>query len=231
MEQVPIVISIVAGILTFFSPCILPLIPAYICFITGLSITELTSADTHRGKNGKETFLQSLLFVGGFSVIFIFMGASATFLGRLIAAHHYILRIGGGIVVILFGLHLMGVFTIRFLHYERRIHLERKPAHFLGAAVVGAAFALGWTPCIGPILGSILTYASTQETVTKGILLLSFYSLGMAIPFLATGIAIGLFFRFFSRVKDCFRIISLLSGALLVIVGILILTGKLPRLI
>lgn len=233
MEQATLFISFLAGILSFLSPCVLPLIPAYMSFISGLSVTEMMSSedpDKHMKRMGR-IFAQALLFVSGFSLIFILMGASATFLGGLIAAHYHILRIGGGIVVVVFGLHLMGVVHIRFLHYERRAHLERKPAHFLGAAVVGAAFALGWTPCIGPILGSILTYASTQETVTKGVLLLGLYSLGMAIPFLAFSLAIGTFLRFFSRTKDYFRAISLVSGGILVVVGILILTGNLHWLI
>ena len=231
-EQVPLLLCFLTGLATFLSPCVLPLIPAYLSFITGVSVAEMTSPEAVSGKKGtgKEVLVQTILFVGGFSFIFISMGASATFLGGLIATHHRILRIVGGIVVILFGLHLMGVFNVRFLQYERKVHLERKPAHFLGAAVVGAAFALGWTPCIGPILGSILTLASTQETVTKGILLLALYSLGLAVPFVACSLAIGVFLRVYSRVRGYFRFISLASGAVVVIVGILILSGNLTLL-
>ncbi len=231
MEQVPLLISFSAGLLSFLSPCVLPLIPGYISFITGLSVAEMTSPDAVRDKVGmrKKVFVQTLLFVGGFSFIFILMGASATFLGGLIATHHHLLRIGGGIMVVLFGLHLMGVLNVRFLQYERRAHPERRPSHFFGPAVVGVAFALGWTPCIGPILGSILTYASTQDTVAQGILLLTLYSLGMAIPFLASSLAIEAFFRLFSRIRNYFRLISLVSGGILVLVGILILTGNLQQ--
>ncbi|RLB05801.1 MAG: cytochrome c biogenesis protein CcdA [Deltaproteobacteria bacterium] len=231
VEQVPLFISFLAGVLSFLSPCVLPLIPAYISFITGLSVAEMTSPEVVQRDIGRlrGILAQSLLFVSGFSLIFVLMGASATYLGGLIATYHHILRIGGGIVVVAFGLHMMGVFNLKFLQYERRTHLERKPAHFFGAAVVGAAFALGWTPCIGPILGSILTYASTQKTVTKGILLLSLYSLGMAIPFLASSLAIGGFLRIFSRIKNYFRVISFVSGGILIVVGILILTGNLQR--
>lgn len=233
MEQVPLLISFSAGILSFLSPCVLPLIPGYISFVTGLSVAEMTSPDAMRDNEGKrkKIFVQTLLFVGGFSFIFILMGASATFLGGLIAAHRHLLQIGGGIVVVLFGLHLMGVFNVRFLHYERRIHPETRPAHFFGPALIGMAFALGWSPCIGPILGSILTYASTQDTVARGVLLLTFYSLGMAIPFLVSSLAIEAFFRLFSKIRNYFQVISVVSGGILIVVGILILTGSLQRLI
>ena len=231
MEQVPLLISFSAGILSFLSPCVLPLIPGYISFVTGLSVAEMTAPDAVRANKGKrkKIFVQTLLFVAGFSFIFILMGASATFLGGLIATHRHLLQIGGGIVVVLFGLHLMGVFNVRFLQYERRVHPERRPAHFFGPVLVGVAFALGWSPCIGPILGSILTYASTQNTMAQGVLLLTLYSLGMAIPFLVSSMAIEAFFRLFSRVKNYFRVISLVSGGILVVVGILILTGNLER--
>lgn len=227
MEQVPLLISFLAGILSFLSPCVLPLIPGYISFVTGLSVAEMTAPDAVRNNGkGKKIFVQTLLFVGGFSLVFILMGASATFLGGLIATHRHLLQIGGGIVVVLFGLHLMGVFNVRFLQYERRVHPERRPTHFFGPVLVGMAFALGWSPCIGPILGSILTYASTQDAVAQGILLLTLFSLGMAIPFLASSMAIEAFLRFFSRIRNYFRVISLVSGGILVVVGILILTGN-----
>jgi cytochrome c-type biogenesis protein len=230
MEQVSLLISFSAGILSFLSPCVLPLIPGYISFVTGLSVAEMTAPDAVRNKGKrKKIFVQTLLFVGGFSFIFILMGASATFLGGLIATHRHLLQIAGGIVVVLFGLHLMGVFNVRFLQYERRVHPERRPAHFFGPVLVGVAFALGWSPCIGPILGSILTYASTQDTVAQGVLLLTLYSLGMAIPFLASSLAIEAFFRLFSRIRNYFRVISLVSGGILVVVGIVILTGSLQR--
>ena len=232
MEQIPFIMSFLAGIVTFVSPCVLPLIPAYLMFITGLSASEMASSEVveDRKKWDWQPFIQTLLFVSGFSLIFVLMGASATFLGGLIQSYAHILRLVGGAVVILFGLHVMGLFNIRFFQYERRFHLAKKPRHFLGAAVVGATFALGWSPCIGPILGSILTYACTQDTVTKGVILLAVYSLGLGIPFLAVSLAIGFFLRLFSKIKNYYRIISLVSGGLLVIVGLLILTGHFESL-
>lgn len=227
MSQIPLVMSLLAGLVTFVSPCVLPLIPAYLTFITGLSANEMASSEVVEAQKkwNWRPFIQTLLFVIGFSLIFVLMGASATFLGGLIQKYSHILRLVGGAVVILFGLHVMGVFNIKFFQYERRIHLAKKPSHFLGAAVVGATFALGWSPCIGPILGSILTYASTQDTVTQGVILLAVYSLGLGIPFLAVSLAIGFFLRLFSKIKHYYRAIALVSGGLLVIVGLLILTG------
>ena len=227
--DVSIPIALGAGILTFLSPCVLPLIPAYISFITGLSIEELGGAGG-KGEvaaNLKRTLTQTLLFVLGFSFIFVSLGASATYLGNFLLRNQRIIRIIGGIIVIIFGLHVAGVFNIRYLEYEKRVHLHKRPRHILGAFLVGVTFAIAWMPCVGPILASILTLAATQETLTSGIILLSAYSLGMAIPFLAAGLAIGAFLNLFAKIKRYFRVISIVSGLLLIGVGVLIISGGL----
>jgi len=215
-----------AGLLTFLSPCILPLIPAYISFITGVSIDELASVEGERTYVNSRVFIEMVLFIFGFSLIFILLGASASYIGRFLLSHLRILRLAGGILVILFGLYMMGLFDIRVLEYERRIHLRVKPANLLGSLIVGMVFALGWTPCAGPILATLLTYAGTRETVGEGVLLLSCYSLGLGIPFLLSGLAINLFLRGLKKIKRYARVISLVTGGLLVLFGILILTGK-----
>ena len=225
--NVSIPIALGAGILTFLSPCVLPLIPAYISFITGLSIEELGGAE---GKekltaNLKRTLGQTLLFILGFSFVFVSLGASATYLGNFLLQNLRIIRIIGGSIVIIFGLHVTGVFNIKYLQYEKRIHLSKKPRHIFGAFLVGVTFAIAWMPCVGPILASILALAATQETLTNGIILLSAYSLGMAIPFLATGLAIGAFLSLFAKIKRYFRAISIASGLLLIGVGVLIIKG------
>lgn len=223
--MISLFIAFGAGVLTFFSPCILPLIPAYICFITGLSLKELRAGEgtAPATKNSRKILWQTVLFILGFSFIFVSLGASATWLGNFIFANRRIIKIIGGIVVILFGLHVAGIFNIKFLQHEKRLHLGSKPANIFGSFIIGAVFAIGWTPCVGPILGSILAYAVTKETINQGITLLSAYSLGLALPFILTAFAITTFLNLFSKLKRYFRAISAVSGLLLVIIGILII--------
>jgi cytochrome c-type biogenesis protein len=225
-QQVSLVMAFLAGLLTFLSPCILPLIPAYISFITGVSIDDLVSSSEQKNKMTGIIFLEMVLFILGFSLVFVLLGASASYFGKFVLSHLKLLRIVGGILVILFGLYIAGLFRIRFLGYERKIHLKMKPTNILGSFIVGIVFALGWTPCVGPILGTILTYASTQETVREGIFLLGSYSLGLAIPFLISGLAVNFFVRGFRKIRKYSRLISVLTGGLLILFGILILTGK-----
>jgi len=225
-QQVSLVMAFFAGLLTFLSPCVLPLIPAYISFITGVSIDDLVSDRGEKSKMIGRIFLEMVLFILGFSLVFVSLGASASYFGKFVLLHLKLLRIIGGILVILFGLYIAGIFNISFFGYERKIHLKMKPTNILGSFIVGIVFALGWTPCAGPILASILTYASTQETVRKGIFLLGSYSLGLGIPFLVSGMAINLFLRGFRKIKKYLRLISVVTGGLLILFGILILTGK-----
>jgi len=225
-HQVSLAMAFFAGLLTFLSPCILPLIPAYISFITGISIDDLVSGIGEKRRMTRIIFLEMALFISGFSLVFILLGASASYFGKFALSHLKLLRAVGGTLVILFGLYIAGLFKISFLGYEKKIHLRMKPTNVLGSFIVGTVFAIGWTPCATPILATILAYAGTQETVRGGIFLLGFYSLGLGIPFLLSGLALNLFLRGLRRVKKYSRIVSVVTGALLILFGILILVGK-----
>lgn len=214
-------IAFSAGIFSFLSPCVLPLVPSYLAFVTGMSLEDL-----QEGVDRRATFTHSLLFVTGFSLIFILLGASASFLGQFFRLYEvWIARIGG-VVIILLGMHLAGVFKLAPLMQEKRIHLANKPAGYLGTLGVGMAFGAGWTPCIGPILGAILTYGMTQDTMWAGVGLLSVYSLGLAIPFLLASLALDRFLQTFQKFKKWIPVMEKASGALLIVLGILLLTGK-----
>ncbi|MDE0898543.1 MAG: cytochrome c biogenesis protein CcdA [Longimicrobiales bacterium] len=219
--DVGIMIAFSAGIFSFLSPCVLPLVPSYLAFVTGMSLEDL-----QEGVDRRATFTHSLLFVTGFSLIFILLGASASFLGQFFRLYEvWIARIGG-VVIILLGMHLAGVFRLAPLMQEKRIHLANKPAGYLGTLGVGMAFGAGWTPCIGPILGAILTYGMTQDTMWAGVGLLSVYSLGLAIPFLLASLALDRFLQTFQKFKKWIPVMEKASGALLIVLGILLLTGK-----
>lgn len=210
-------IAFSAGLLSFLSPCVLPLIPSYVTFITGLSLEEVQKAR-------RVAIVHSLLFILGFTLIFLALGATATVLGRALLVHReWISRIGG-VLIIVFGLYLLGAFNIMALARERRVHLADKPIGYLGTVLVGIAFGAGWTPCIGPILGSILIYTSSEADLARGLGLLAVYSLGLAIPFLASSLAINHFIAFFVRVRRHMVWVSRAGGALLIIVGVLLLT-------
>lgn len=228
MENVTVVTALLAGLLSFVSPCVLPLVPAYISFMTGVSVSGMRSAtgNTVRWQAG----LHSLLFVLGFSTVFIALGASATFLSRALMQHMQLLaQIGGGLII-LFGLHYMGLFRVGFLNMEARFNLQKKPPGLLGAYLIGLAFAFGWTPCVGPILATILAIAGAQESVGQGIALLAVYSAGLGIPFILAGVAINFFFRFFARIRNHMHTLEVVSGVLLVVVGLLILLGDFNQL-
>jgi len=219
--ELGITIAFMAGILSFLSPCVLPLVPSYLTFVTGMSLEDL-----QEGADKTTTLIHSLLFVVGFSSIFILLGASASFLGRFLAYYEtWIARIGG-LVIIVFGLHLTGVFRLTPLLREKRVHLGNKPAGHIGTFAVGMAFGAGWTPCIGPILGAILTFAATQETMWAGVGLLSVYSLGLAVPFLVAALALDRFLATFTRFRRWMPWVERASGALLVVLGLLLLTGR-----
>jgi len=211
-------------LLSFLSPCVLPLIPAYFTFITGFSIEELTRGDSADIR--KKVFLSTISFVCGFSILFIIMGASATFLGGLIEKNKDIIRIVGGIIIIVLGIHLTGLIRIRKLEIEKRVHLQKKPIHFLGTFLVGMAFGAGWSPCIGPLLGSILIIASSEETIWQGVILLSIYASGLALPFILISIFINFLLEFMNRMSRTLKYINAVAGGLLVIVGIFLLTNK-----
>lgn len=225
MPEVTLFVAFTAGLLSFLSPCVLPLIPAYISFIAGISIDELHSQEIRPAQILGIT-INSVIFVLGFSLVFIALGASATTLGDFLLGKLDILgKIAGGIII-LFGLHLTHIMPLKFLYYEKKMHFEKKPFGYIGSLLVGAAFAFGWTPCIGPILAGILAYAGTQDTLNKGIMLLAAYSLGLGIPFILTGLSINTFLMTFNRIKKHLGLIEKISGFLLIIVGILILTNN-----
>ncbi len=213
------------GLLSFFSPCILPLIPAYFTFITGFSLEQLTG--DYNSKIRKKVVLSTVLFVLGFSFVFILLGASASYFGGLIYEYREYIRIIGGILIILLGVHLTGVIRIRSLDSEKRIHMEKKPLHFLGTFIVGMAFAAGWSPCIGPLLGSILIIAGSQDTVSQGILLLSVYSAGLAIPFVIMSIFINFLLIFIKKASRAIKYVNAVAGVLLIVVGLFLVTNKL----
>ena len=215
-------IALSAGLISFLSPCVLPLIPGYISYISGSSLNELMER--------KETnIFPIILFSLGFSIVFISFGATATYLGSLVLDYSYELRIIAGSLIIIFSLQIMGLFNIKFLNYEKRIHSNIKPSVF-GSILIGMAFGFGWTPCIGPILGSILALAATEESINKGILLLLCYSLGLAIPFVLSGYLIQRFMIFSKNLKNKMNLISKIGGGLLLITGILMITNQLQAL-
>ncbi len=225
MNNVGILIALTAGILSFLSPCVLPLVPSYLTFVTGMSLEDLQG-----GVNRKATLIHSLLFVIGFSTIFILLGASASFLGQFFRQYEiWISRIGGLIIIVL-GLHLTGIFKLTPLLREKRIQLNDKPAGYLGTLGVGAAFGAGWTPCIGPVLGAILTYGFSQDTMWAGVGLLTVYSIGLAIPFLLSALLLDWFLHAFQRFRRYMHAVEIGSGVLLVFLGILLLTGSFTML-
>lgn len=219
--EVGIAIAFTAGVFSFLSPCVLPLVPSYLTFVTGMSLEDL-----QEGVNRKATFMHSALFVVGFSTIFILLGASASFLGQFLKQYELLIARIGGVIIIILGLHLAGVFRLTPLMREKRVHLADKPAGYLGTLGVGMAFGAGWTPCIGPILGAILTYGMTQETMWAGVGLLSVYSLGLAVPFLIAALALDWFLQTFQRFRRWMPVVEKASGVLLVFLGILLLTGQ-----
>lgn len=226
MEQVNVLTAFIFGLLSFVSPCVLPIVPGYISFISGSTLGDLQSNEGKTKINSK-VILNSLAFVFGFSIIFILLGAAATKIGIAVNDNLPILSKIAGVFIIVFGLHMTGLFKISFLNYEKRFQLEEKKFGFIGSILIGMAFAFGWTPCIGPVLGTILTIASQQDTVNEGIILLSSYSLGLGIPFLITAISLNLFFSFFNKVKKYFHVIEVIGGVLLIIIGILVFTNYL----
>ena len=214
-----------AGLLSFLSPCVLPLVPAYVSYITGSSIEELKD-----DKTKLVTLYKSFGFVLGFSIIFILMGVSITSLGKLLITHKDLFRKIGGTLIFIFGLHTLGVFKVKLFYLEKRFLLFNKIKGPFSGVIMGIAFAAGWTPCIGPILSSILIYATSMNSVGKGVLLLVMYSLGLAVPFILTAMAIGSFTKQFKKFSKYLPIVSIISGALMIIMGIMIFMNKLSIL-
>jgi cytochrome c-type biogenesis protein len=221
--------ALIAGLLSFVSPCVLPLIPAYISFLGGASLSQLTNDGGIDAATQKRIFYSAFAFVLGFSTVFISLGATATAVSGLIAQYSLLLSQIAGTIIIIFGLHYMGVFRISFLNFEKRFHLENKPAGLIGSYVLGLAFAFGWTPCVGPILASVLMVAASGDSIIYGISLLTVYAAGLGIPFLIAAFAIKPFMTFISRFKKQMRKIEITIGALLILTGLAIFTGDLAE--
>jgi len=216
-------VAFVAGLLSFLSPCVLPLVPSYVGFLTGMTLPEMTG-------RRRVALLHALLFVAGFSLVFVLLGASATALGGALKYYQVWIARVGGVLVILFGLVCLGVVKAGFLDQERRLQLQHKPVGYLGSALVGVAFGAGWTPCIGPVLGAILSLAATSDSVSRGMLLLGVYSAGLAVPFLLAAVAVESFLEWFQRFRRFLPWVMRVSGVLLILVGLLMVTGQFTRL-
>lgn len=227
VQSVGLATAFTAGVLSFISPCILPIIPSYMFFISGTSAGAMQEDAGEKPRIERQTILSALFFILGFSLVFVALGATATSLGGLLRSYQDVLRKIGGVVIILLGLHMAGLIQIRALLYEKRMHFKARPPGYLGALLIGIAFALGWTPCIGPILGAILAVASTKTQISEGMTLLSAYSLGLAIPFFVTALLMDKIFVHFRKIQKHMGKISLVSGLFLIVIGIMIFTNAL----
>ncbi len=229
LSEVSLMAAFLAGLLSFISPCVLPLVPGYISFISGISLEDIESK---KQQNKNTIIISSLFFIIGFSLVFILLGATATLLGSFLLEKAFILKKVAGLIIIFFGIHMSGLYRIKFLDYEKRIYTNARPVNIIvGPFLMGLAFAFGWTPCIGPVLAAILVYAGTQDTVSQGILLLTLYSAGLGIPFLLTALAINKFYLFSNKIKKHFKVIEIIGGILLILIGGLILTDNLQRIV
>ncbi len=230
MPDISIYMAFAAGLISFLSPCVLPLVPGYISFISGVSFTEIRAQGDSAAlprKEKRKILNNSIFFIIGFSIVFILLGASATWLGNFLASKMSVLTRLAGLVVIFFGIYKMGLIRTNLFYKEARFEVKHKKFGYIGAGLIGAAFAFGWTPCIGPILAGILAYAGTLEKVNQGVFLLAVYSLGLGIPFLLTAMGINRFWSFFSRIKKYLRILEVGGGVVMVILGLMIFTNKL----
>jgi cytochrome c-type biogenesis protein len=240
VADVSLFAAFVAGVLSFISPCVLPLVPGYISFISGVSFEDMQQAATassseraakaRKSRTRRQMLVTSLAFVAGFSLVFIAFGASATALGKTLVRQRALLEKVAGALVVIFGLHLSGLFRIKWLDRDTRIQTSHRPAGPFGALLVGVAFAFGWTPCIGPILGGILTVAGSRNTVGEGVLLLAVYSAGLGVPFLLTALAVDRFFVTSARIRRHYRAIEMVAGIMLIGLGILIFTDRFTML-
>lgn len=224
MSSLPLPIAaFLAGLVSFLSPCVLPLVPGYVSLISGAGVEELKSQESQLFRR---VMVNSIGFILGFSIVFVTLGAISTEVGQLLARYKSLLSEIAGVVIILFGLHLTGIFKIKALYMDARLHSVKGSSTPWGAFVIGFAFAFGWTPCVGPILAVILGFAAAQDSVFKGIVLLAVYSLGLAVPFLLTSLGIGRFLKFYSRFRQHMHALEIASGVLLIFLGILLVMGR-----
>jgi cytochrome c-type biogenesis protein len=224
MTSLPLPIAaFLAGLVSFLSPCVLPLVPGYVSLISGVGVEQLK---TQESQLLRKVMLNSVAFILGFSVVFITLGAVATEVSQALSRYRSTLAQIAGVVIILFGLHLTGIFKIKALYTDARLHSVKGGSTAWGAFVIGFAFAFGWTPCVGPVLTVILTFAAAQDSITKGIMLLAVYSMGLAVPFLLTALGVERFLKFYSRFRAHMHAIEVASGVLLVALGILLVLGR-----
>jgi cytochrome c-type biogenesis protein len=222
-ESLGALVAFSAGLFSFLSPCVLPLFPSYLSFITGMSVDRL-SREIDAGTRTR-VLLHSVAFIAGFTAVFVSLGASFSAAGQLLLDYRDAIRIAGGALIVVFGLYIAGVLRIGFLGRTQQLHIRNKPAGFIGSFAVGLTFAIGWTPCVGPILGSILTLASNDKTVQQGVVLLLAYSAGLGVPFLLSSVALGGFLKVFRRYRPFIPTVERVAGVLLVAVGILVVTN------
>ncbi len=224
MTNLPIPLAaFLAGLVSFLSPCVLPLVPGYVSLISGVGVEELKSQNA---SILRKVMLNSIAFIAGFSIVFITLGAISTEVGQLLARYKSTIAQVAGVIIILFGLHLTGIFKIKALYTDARLHQVKGGSTAWGAFVIGFAFAFGWTPCVGPILAVILGFAATQDSVVKGIFLLAIYSMGLAIPFLLTSLGIERFLKFYTRFRSHMHALEIGSGVLLIVLGTLLVLGR-----
>lgn len=226
MTEASYSLAFLAGLISFLSPCVLPLVPSYMSYITGVSFEDLSDGSDKK-RIRRLTLINSLLFIMGFSIVFIALGASSSLIGQWLFQYQDQMRIGGGILIIVFGLFISGFLKLDFLMKEKKFQLQGRPAGYAGTVLIGMTFAAGWTPCIGPILGSILLVASTQDSILSGVQLLTVYSLGLGLPFLIAGLAFNSFVSYSNTLKRHMRAIKIVSGVILILFGIILLTNKL----
>lgn len=217
--SIGVLLALSAGLISFLSPCVLPLVPSYVSFITGLSLEDVE-------RSRRTALVHALLFVSGFTLIFLALGATATMIGQLMRGYELWLARVGGLLVVIFGLYLLGVIRVGVFGREGRVHLADKPLGYLGTVFVGMAFGAGWTPCIGPILGGILTFTASDANLSRGLLLLGAYSLGLAIPFVLAAVALGRFFVLFGWIRRHLGVMNKVAGVMLVAVGLLMITDR-----
>ena len=226
ISQISLFAAFSAGLLSFISPCVLPLVPSYLSYITGLSVENLAKVE-ERERFKSAILLNAVLFIAGFSTVFIAFGASASLIGQVLYEYQDIIRKIGGILIIIFGLYLLGILKLNIFMTERRlVHFESRPVGYVGSFLIGTAFAAGWTPCVGPVLGTILAYASTTESMSSGVMLLSAYSFGLGLPFFLTAFGMDTFLSYFKSLRTYLGGVSFVSGGLLILVGIMIFTDS-----
>lgn len=227
MLDVTFTSALIAGLISFISPCVLPIVPPYLAYLAGVSFSELSTEQTSSATS-RRIVGSALLFVLGFTTVFVMLGASASFIGRSVTQYFDVLATIAGIVIIIMGLHFLGLLRVGVLYREARIHVEKKPASILSAYVIGLAFAFGWTPCVGPVLAAILFVAGAEDTVGRGALLLATYSMGIGIPFILAALFARQFLGWVSRFKRHLGTVEKVMGGMLVLTGILFLTGAMP---